>query len=151
MTKRVRVAGAIKTVTANKLVIGGAVRQIKSKRVLTPAGMKSIAEFSTALSVGVSPDTVFGSNMGGASATSGYATATIAGGTAPYTILWQMISNTGGTVYAESPSLASTRFIQSTEGLLGPRTAVFRVTVTDALGATAQDTVTAQFTHTDTQ
>ncbi|MEY4402180.1 MAG: hypothetical protein RIR91_215 [Verrucomicrobiota bacterium] len=107
------------------------------------AGASSV---STALTVSVSPSSVYKSGST-ASQTSGSVTATATGGTSPYTYAW--VRTSGSTsITANTPSAATTTF--SVTGLLNDTTAdaVFTVTATATGGATTTSTVAVSFYRT---
>jgi hypothetical protein len=93
------------------------------------------------MSVSLSPTAV---STGGttSSLTTAGVTATPAGGTAPYTYSWAKVS--GDAITVNSPTSATTTFSATGLALDEERSAVFRVTCTDAgaLSATRDITVT---------
>lgn len=100
---------------------------------------------SSGLSVGITPDPVSGTTLGTGTAVTGSATAAPSGGTAPYTYAWSRTSynhpTTPPTITA--PTSASTAFTQTNIGTGEDYGATFRCTVTDSLGATANNSVSA--------
>ena len=76
------------------------------------------------------------------SLTTASVTGTPSGGTAPYTCSWAKQS--GGSITANSPTAATSTFVASGLASGENRTAVYRLTVTDALSATAYADLTVE-------
>ena len=117
--------------------------------VLTPDGDKLIYDSATGggggLAVNIDPALVIGSALTDdpATVTTATATASVTGGTAPYTFAWALDSgNVGWT--ATNPTAATTSFRFATIGPGDSEFGVFEVTVTDARGRTATGTVEVQ-------
>lgn len=89
------------------------------------------------LSVSVAPTSLFGSEAYPVVTTTSVATATPSGGVAPYTYSWTAVSSTTGTAYPLNPTNASTYFRDSLPYSPFECDAVFKCTVTDAVGQTA--------------
>jgi hypothetical protein len=70
-------------------------------------------------------------------------TLTINGGTGPYSYAWTKLS--GDAITAVSPTAASTQFRGAAMNVDEVRTAAFRCTVTDSLGATAQTAIVSPY------
>lgn len=118
----------------------GALRLIRSLRVMDSGTLRLVGSFIAPLSVSVAPETVSGRATSGL-ATTNTATATPSGGQAPYSYAWSLVSNSGlGTPVPTNSTGATTAFRGSVNS-----EAVFRVTVTDALGSQAEATVYASF------
>jgi len=83
---------------------------------------------------------VGGQRFGSGSVTTDTATATPTGGTGPYTYLWSYVSGDAG-LSANTGTSAATNWTGSITALGQDKTAVWRVTVTDSLAATATSTV----------
>lgn len=103
--------------------------------------------YSTApdLTVVVAPDSVGGDAGLSGSATSTTAYATPSGGTAPYTYLWTIEDEIGGTITVDAPTASSTTFSVSGIPTSEFWTGTGRCTVTDANSFTADDTVSVAF------
>lgn len=98
----------------------------------------------TPLSVTVDPEIAGGIAYGGGVVTTGTVVATPAGGTAPYTHAWTVISHSNASSPSvDSPTSATTTFTQT--NVFDEDNAVFRDTVTDDQGATATADVSAFF------
>ena len=91
------------------------------------------------LAVSISPSSV--RNIGNAASFTGAtgATATASGGTSPYTYAWTKVS--GDAITIASPSSATTKFSVAGMAPFEARLAIFRVTATDAVLATATSDV----------
>lgn len=130
--------------------------------VLTPAGLKAIEQASittpsgdkqfwdgavSGLTVSASREVVQGAQGSGSTipVSTISTTAIAAGGSAPFTYAWTLISDdgNGGTWGATAPSNATSAFRASLVSPLDASDAVFRCTVTDARGATGSVDVSA--------
>lgn len=136
---KVRVSGAWRDVTSGRVRIGGAWKEIVGARCYVGGAWKDIEGFVSPLSVTASPDAVNGTRFGAGVVTTSSTTATPSGGRAPYTYAWAYVSGDSG-FSATAPTAATTAF-QITVGPSDDRVSNWRVTVTDALGATATDDV----------
>lgn len=135
---KAKVAGAARTATRGYARIGGSDRRLTRAVGLSGGQVRTLAVFALPLTVSVTP-VVVGSGTGTTPqmVTTGAATATPSGGLAPYTYAW-----TAG----NTPSLASTTFsafVPSNYTAQQPYT----VTVTDAIGNTAQASGQASFVN----
>lgn len=81
------------------------------------------------------------------SVTSDSVTMTPTGGTAPYTHAWTLVSGSSA-VLVDSPTSATTTFTGNVAKNGPGKSAVYRDTVTDALGATANATVSVFLEYT---
>lgn len=79
-------------------------------------------------------------------AASGASTASGSGGTGPYTYAWTVVSGGAG-ISPSGPSSGATRSFSTTTGGVANFTGVYRVTVTDSLGATAFRDVNVNLTR----
>lgn len=138
-------AGVLRTITKLSVRDAGSVtRSIRSLKVKDGATLRTVATFILPLTVSISPSGgVFGavSSSVGATVTTNAATATPAGGTAPYTYSWVRLSGFGAANTATSAVTTFSEFVQPSI----VKTGVFRVTVTDAASQTATATVNATF------
>lgn len=103
----------------------------------------SVTITRSSVTVTVSPSPLTKSGYAG-SQTTGSATASTSGGTAPYAYAW--VRQSGVAIACNSPSSATTTFTMT--GMFGSTTytAVFRVTATDANGLTATADLTVSIT-----
>lgn len=102
---------------------------------------------SEGLAVTVSPTSVSG--YGTVNATTDTCTATAAGGTAPYTYAWTLVSTDSNTdPEAFNPTSAATVFTITNMNPNAVYTSQWQVTVTDANSNTASTTATANFADT---
>lgn len=99
------------------------------------------------LRVDVTPSIVSGSTVGTGTATTDAATGVGAGGTAPYTYAWTLLTHSGATPpTADTPSLATTTFTQTGIMPHDALDATWKCTVTDANSNTADsDPITSVF------
>lgn len=130
-----------------EVTIGNAQKRAVRVEAWNGSAWKVAQSFAPPISLNVAPSEVFGSgnSMSVILITSGVATATPTGGTAPYTYAWSFVG--GDPMTVTSPTNASTTFRFG----LGPsdaRSATYRCTVTDKNGLTAQDTVSITLTNT---
>lgn len=150
MSVKVRVLGALQTVTSAKVKTGGTVRTLRTIKVMDGGALRTVATFAAPLSLSISPSTVTGTHYSTSPAattiTTASATAAPSGGQGPYTYAWTFVSKTeGDTPTATKPAFATSAFKQTNVPAVADRSAVFRCTVTDSFGDTATATVTAQF------
>lgn len=140
-----------RTVTAMKAMDGGTLRNILRVKVMDADGttLRTVASFADPLSVSISPAGVFGiaNSAASVSVLSNSATATPAGGLAPFTYAWSVISDTNpsGTVSANSATAATSTFTMTNVPAYTTYTAVLRCTVTDAIGQTAYHEIDGEF------
>lgn len=135
-----------RTITAIQVRDGGNVARNLSEVRVRDSNNVSRQVFTTgaALSVSIAPEAVFGVSYGTGICITNTATATPAGGTAPYTYAWSVLSHSNATPPTiNSPTTSGTKFTQP--GVPTFDDAVFECVVTDDLGATASDTVLAYF------
>lgn len=134
-------AGTLRTITRGYVRQAGVLRQLKTAKVMDGGVLRTVGIFVQPLALSITPTTVLGIADATGTATTGTAQAVPAGGFSPYTYLWSHVSGVTATIL--SPTLASTAFRR----VLGVEfeTAVFRCTVTDSVGGTAQATVNATF------
>lgn len=136
---RVRISGAWRDVQSGRVRIGGAWKEITGARCYVGDAWKEIQGFIAPLSVTVSPNVVEGNGFAG-TVTTENAAATPSGGRAPYTYAWSYVS--GDTNFSATASTSALTAFQITMAGGSDANSDWRVTVTDALGATATDTVT---------
>lgn len=147
-------AGSVtRTIASAKVMDGATLRTIQRVKVMDSDGttLRTVAEFAPPLSLSISPLGVFGvANSGGSvSVTTLGATATPAGGVGPFTYAWTTTSDTNpsGTVSANSATSATSTFTMTNVPAYTTYTAVLRCTVTDAIGQTAFDEISGEFTN----
>lgn len=140
MPLKVIANGATKDAESAQVTVGNAQKRVVRIDAWNGSAWKLAQSFASPLSLTVSPSEVTGaeSSLSPVLVTSGTAYATPAGGTAPYTYAWTKVS--GDTLTVTSPSRAFTAF-QATLSANDLSNAVYRCTVTDKNGLTAQDTV----------
>lgn len=105
-------------------------------------GLAAAATSTTgALTANAFPSSVIGysplSGGGAGTATSNSTTTTATGGTPSYSYAWTIVSSSGGTITANSPTSATTTFSASHALNGGTVSGIARCTVTDSLSATA--------------
>ncbi len=133
--------GGMKVVTRWQGLHLGINRLFRSLRVMSGGTLRQVGSFIPPLTLSVSPDSASGGAFSGQVNTS-FVTAIAAGGQAPYSYAWTLVSNTNpGTPAATNPTIATTAF----RGFVGGE-AVFRVAVTDNLGNVQNALVPATFT-----
>lgn len=132
-------AGSLKQAQKLGVMHLGGFRAARRLSAYDGGTLRIIATFTPALSASITPDSATGSAFSGA-VTTNTVTAVPSGGQAPFTYAWSLISYDGPTPTITAPSSASTAF----RGTVNHE-ALFQVTVTDALGNTAQAQVTASF------
>jgi hypothetical protein len=139
---RVRADGAWRTVRSGRIRINNAWRQLTRAFVFQNGAWRQSAVFVEPLTLSVSPATANGGIIVPGTVTTGSVTATPTGGLAPFTYAWARIS--GDPAAANAPTNATTSFSLFLNDPVNAE-AVFRCTVTDALGSTAAADVTASF------
>lgn len=90
--------------------------------------------------VTLSASSVSGGRLGAGSITTDAVTATPVGGTAPYTQVWTYVSG-DASITADSDLALTTTFTGSVSSAAEVKSAVWRITLTDSLAATASATV----------
>lgn len=145
-------AGSVtRAITGVKVMEVETLRTILRAKVMDSDGttLRTVASFADPLTVSISPAGVLGiaNSSASVSVLSNSATATPAGGLAPFTYAWTIISDTNpsGTVSANSATAATSTFTMTNVPAFTTYTAVLRCTVTDAASQTAQDDIPAQF------
>jgi hypothetical protein len=154
MPLQIRYGGTWRDPSGCRIYKGGAWRNIVQVKVYSGGAWRDVANFtapgsgdtpgsgggsSGSLTLSISPSPSEAASFS-SPVTSGNTTATPSGGLAPYTYSWVKLS--GDTIVANSPTSAVTTFT----GNVPPdatRSAIFRCTCTDSLGATATADVTA--------
>lgn len=101
----------------------------------------------TPLNASVSPSSVSGSRATGGTCVSGTAAATGTGGSTPYTYAWTYVSGDSG-ISCNSSTASATTFQALVSSSIPSRTAVWRCTITDSLGATATADVSIDLEYT---
>ena len=145
-------AGSVtRSITGMKGMDGATLRPVLRAKVMDADGvtLRTVAEFASPLSLSIFPAGLFGvaNSSGDISVTTNSAVATPAGGLAPYTYAWTVLSDTNpdGAVTALSATSATTAARMTNVGAYETFDAVLRCTVTDAASQTAQDDIPAQF------
>ena len=139
--------GAEKAAERMEVTVGNAQKRVVRVEAWNGSAWKVAQSFAPPITLNVAPFSVSGTgdSNGTIQITSGIATATPTGGTAPYTYAWTKVS--GDTMTVTNSTSASTAFRAS----VGPgdsRSATYRCTVTDKNGLSAQDTVSITLTNT---
>jgi hypothetical protein len=100
----------------------------------------------TVLSVSIAPTSIAKATKNSNSVLTGAVTATATGGTAPYSYHWSLDSWTNTfPPTATGPDSATTQFFQDDMGADDDQSAVFRVTVSDALGNVGTASINVEF------
>jgi len=130
MAISVGASGSYRTPTVISVGAGGSWRTVQSAWVGAGGTWQPCY---TNLSASLSVSSVSGSTTAPGTAVTGPCTCNVAGGTAPYTYVWNTLT---GTIGADSPNAATTTF---SRGGSTPQvfTGTLSCTVTDAVGSTA--------------
>jgi hypothetical protein len=107
------------------------------------AAITPIARLALAASVMPSDVTGYGNSGASANITTGLVVATPEGGVSPFTYAWAQDTTSPYTWTIGTPTAASTSFTCQSLGVGNTAEATFKVTITDAAGTVATDTVTA--------
>lgn len=144
MTLRVMEGGNLRAITNLMVKQAGVLRSIRTVKVMDGGALRTVATFADLLTVEASPANVSGTQASASAirVNTDVTTAGPSGGLAPFSYSWAKVSEVGA---ANSPSMATTDFGATISP--GTQTGTFRVTVTDAVGHTATDDVTATFTN----
>jgi hypothetical protein len=139
--------GAWRANTAIYARQAGAWRQLRSLKVFSGGAWRQVANFVDPLTLSVSPANVFGAGNGAytQSVSSGFATATPAGGKAPYSYAWAMTD--GDTSITVNSATNATVTFSKTLAKFDVAYGTARCTVTDANGSTASANVTVTLTN----
>ena len=148
MAFRVRNLGELYPAERIRAKQAGVFREIKTVRVMDGGTLRTVARFADDLIVTSSSVDGRGTGTEPQTVTTSTAKATVSGGYAPYSYLWQRIANGGGTgSSAQFPASASTNFSKPSVPVDAVYTDTWRVTVTDSTGATATATISAIFNN----
>jgi hypothetical protein len=151
MTVSVIDGGSVnRAITEIRVIDGGSVDRVLTQiRVIDLNGVDRIVfepSGASSFSVSISPGAVHGVTHGTGTATTGTATVTPTGGTAPYTYAWSLLTYDAGTPpTATVPTGPATAFTQTGIGAGEFYTSDWRVTVTDNLGLMTTADITASF------
>ncbi len=140
---RVNISGVWKDVAAVKVNVDGTWRTVTKIRVNVAGTWKDAGTFVGPLSLDIPSSSVSGTSFGTNPVRTDNVLATVTGGLGPFTYAWTRLSGSGS---ATAPTFAVTR-LQDTVDDYDTTSGVFRCTVTDSLGATAYDDVSATFTN----
>lgn len=145
MAMLVRHGGATRTITGMVVKQGGVTRTIRRARVQDGGVLRTVAIFAEPLTVTAAD--VSGSSLL-STVSAGTASAVVTGGLSPFTYAWTLTLSGGGTdSTASSPTSASTNFTKTDVPEDSTISDTWRVTVTDAGGQTAEDSLQATFTN----
>jgi hypothetical protein len=140
---RVFVDSSWREVSGGRAFIEGAWRRLVAARVYDGTAWADAASFVQPLSVSIEPDPVTRSVTEGTTGQTANVTATPTGGRAPFSYTWARVSG-DTSITATSATSATTRFSRFVPDT-DTYSAVWQVTVTDADGTTATDTVSVSF------
>ena len=137
-----KVVNSIRMMTAP-----GTVKRVRRIRIMdTGDVLRTIFAGFDPITATISPSSFFVAEEN-QSTISENATAIVTGGVAPYTYIWSVVSNSGTLPVITSPATASPTFTQYDVASGETETAVFRVSVTDAIGQSATADLPAQFNN----
>lgn len=128
----IMVSGTRRPILFAKVMHLGALRMLRTAKVMSGGTVRLVANFLSAVSV-TAPDL-----LGQLANPSSPSTATPSGGLGPYTYVWTVLF---GDVTAITPTNASTAFLVQGFGV----SASARVIVTDSLGSTASHDIAIYF------
>lgn len=127
-------AGALRTVTSGKIMIGGSLRTLRSIKVMHGDSLRLVASFVGPLTASASADAIYGSGDGmtGQVVFSSNVTAIPSGGAGPYTYFW---TRTGGATLSSTnlATISVSQFLAKFGSSSGDLTCL----ITDSLGSTA--------------
>lgn len=146
MTMKVRIDGVLRTISNGYVRVGGQRKRLTAIKARSGGSLRTIVQFADPLSVNITPTTISGAVIGSGTqpVTTDAATATPTGGLGPFTYAWTVIA--GAPITINNSTSASTTATKS----VGPgdsETGTLQVTVTDAIGQTATDTIDAFFNN----
>lgn len=136
---RVRTSTGTKAIKAVKVRrSGGVTKDVFAGSVRNATALKRFFTQSGTITVTADPASVSGYTAlpGSATISTNSTTATPTGGASPYTYAWTFVSSDGGTWVIASPTTAATKFTCAGVAADIDYSAVFRCTVTDAVGGT---------------
>lgn len=147
MTLRVRTATGTQTVQRVRVRGVGGLKAVKAIRFRDDDGLHLIYTGTTSLTLSIAPSLAYFISYG-SPIVSGQIVATVGGGTAPLSYNWETVSYTGTYAPNFNSRTVSNPFVSMNVVTAGSeQTAVFRVTVTDALGASISGEVEATFAY----
>lgn len=146
MTMKVRVGGVLRTISNGYVRVGGQRKRLTAIKARSGGTLRTIAQFADPLSVNITPLTISGavSLPGNQPVTTDAATAVPTGGLGPFSYAWTVA--VGAPITINTPTMASTTATKNV-GSGDSETGTLQVTVTDAIGQTATDTIDAFFSN----
>jgi hypothetical protein len=141
---KVRTEGAWRDVPNGRIRINNNWRPLTRILVFNEGAWRSSSIFVSPLSLAIAPTSVSGIITAPGTVTTNVASSTPTGGLAPFTYSWVRISGVSASPTSPTNAATSFNFFLDTPGTAS---AVFRCTVTDALGSTATADVTAIFNY----
>lgn len=147
MPLKVIVGSATKDAARSDFYVGTAKKRVARIEAWNGTAWKLVQSFAPPISLSVFPTMSLATTSAAAvvAVTTANVTATVVGGTAPYTYAWVQTSGPAASIY--SPTSATTKFAMG----LGPGSgedAQFTCTVTDSNGLTAAAIAFATFSNT---
>lgn len=142
MGLKVFAGGALRDVKRIRVVVGGVLRDVSRVRAMRGGQLRLVYSRAEPMSVTIQPS--FVSGRGRNYVTTDAATASPAGGQAPFRYQWSIVETTSNTPQVSNPNNATTyfsAFVSRGE----PIDATALCTVTDANGVTASGTVQMAF------
>lgn len=134
MSGRPFIDGAFRTIKGGTVWLNSTPRKVTRGQAFINGAWRNLVSFASPLSLYISPDSISGSVTANSLQTvySDAATAVVAGGVAPFSYAWSVLS--GGAALT-SPASAITS-VSKTLGVNSSATGTIRCTCTDAVGAT---------------
>lgn len=144
----VEIDGAWHTLSRGEVYVGGAWRTLTRAEYYDGTAWKQVASFVIPMTLSLSPPSqaLYGSSHSPVTITSAPITATPTGGLAPFSYLYSITDQLGGTVSLTSTSSAST-LASSTVTSGGMVECTVHCVVTDSLGTTASADAPLTFTN----
>lgn len=142
MSGHVHSGGAWRTASSISVWAGGAWRTVQDAWVWSGGAWRPFFTAYVAPTVAATDINNIHLGIGTAFDTS---TATVTGGEAPFAYAWSYVSGSSQIVLSDATSQTATFSSDWPSNINGSRTAIYRVTVTDARGSTATADITVTF------
>ncbi|MCW2405028.1 hypothetical protein M2336_001657 [Sphingobium sp. B1D7B] len=143
----IRLQGAPRQIVKASAFHAGALRILRSIKVMDGDNVRTVALFASPLSAAISPSSVIGAapRPEPSTAITGPVVCIPTGGASPFTYVWSRVS--GDIFTIQNAGTATVRFSRANVAATELFQGLYRCTVTDAVGQTASADVNVQLTN----